>query len=184
MVVPVGSLGDILAIIDAVNSVYKAFSAKVGSKARYRELKRQIDQEVTLFSLTQARFKDIADDIGYVPQFRDAVESMLLLYGMILADICGEVDLFARFGAGSSLRGDAGAGEAGGSTSVGDPRRPQAGGSSTSGSRSVARISSAIKDGVRVLDWAFVKEKNVKEKMESLRKQRENITWLLHLAQL
>lgn len=186
MVVPVGSLGDIIAIIEFANNIRKALSSKTGSTKRYRDLLSELNEASAILLFAQ---DILQDNISYsVPRFHSAIEEAFLEYGSILAQIYSEMEPFvalsrplgsipgARSGKMPTLVSGV-ASDSGGGKGKGNGDDGGSGG---------GRMLKTFKwrDPFRKLQWAFLKEKPIKEQMELLRKRREMIAWLVQFAQL
>lgn len=177
MVVPVGSLGDILAIIDVANKIRKALSSKKGSTKRYRDLLSELERASLIFDFARTLVNENAG--CYAPQFWRNLQDALFDYGTVLAEIYREIEPYTALSvplvphsrSGSERMKDAG--DYGGLV---DGR--------SDGSASMTRILSWRRLSLQNLTWAFVKEKDVKEKMELLKQRRENMQVWVQFSQL
>lgn len=189
MVVPVGSLGDILALIQFANDIRKAFSEKAGSRKRYRDLISDLTADSALFRIAESLLKDAADHIDSVPELRGHVHQTLLMYTTILDEIVSELEPYAAFRSGAPSQPEAAsiAVIVGGGDVTGDGTGEQ-----VDTDRRVTKSSGSMRDALkkipwdawRKITWAFFKEKSIKEKIDLLAKQRKNLRFLVSLTQL
>lgn len=183
MIPVVGSLVDIIAIVELCYKAFKSLSAKAGSERRYKELLDEIETDYALLRMALVFLADETSDVKSVPGLVGLIQNTVWMYASLWSEIADELQPYEVLRQGASI-GRERSPDSRVAAAVDGPARGDDHVDVVAARDNCSRSSQSMKVAWKKITFAFFGEKSLKEKIESLATHRRNLQFLVQLTQM